>query len=152
MVFNFMLFIKKEKIILSRSISSLKIPSKAFFFLIFNWGTVALQCCFGSAICVAAAGVSTGITFPLSPEPPSHPPTPPGCHRAQVELFGHKANAQVALVVKNLPANAGDARDMGSIPGGGKRQPTPVFLPENFHGQKEPSRRQSMGSQMAGHN
>ena len=25
--------------------------------------------------------------------------------------------SQVALVVKNLPANAGDERDMGSIPG-----------------------------------
>ena len=27
--------------------------------------------------------------------------------------------SQVALVVKNLPANAGDARDMSSIPGSG---------------------------------
>ena len=27
---------------------------------------------------------------------------------------------QVALVVKNLPANAGDARDTGSIPGLGR--------------------------------
>ena len=27
---------------------------------------------------------------------------------------------QVALVVKNLPANAGDARDKGSIPGSGR--------------------------------
>jgi len=26
----------------------------------------------------------------------------------------------VALVVKNLPANAGDARDAGSIPGSGR--------------------------------
>jgi len=43
--------------------------------------------------------------------------------------------SQVALVVKNLPANAGDVRDSGSIPGSGvlwrrERQPTPVFLPE----------------------
>jgi len=43
-------------------------------------------------------------------------------------------------VVKNLPANAGDARDAGSIPWVGKIlwrrkwQPTPVFLPEQFHG------------------
>ena len=42
-------------------------------------------------------------------------------------------------VVKNPPANAGDA---GSIPGLGrfpwrrKWQPTPVFLPEEFHGQR----------------
>ena len=27
---------------------------------------------------------------------------------------------QVALVVKNLPANAGDARDVGSVPGSGR--------------------------------
>ena len=52
-------------------------------------------------------------------------------------------------VVKNLPANAGDARDrvsvsgLGRSPGGGKWQPTPVFLPENFHGQEEPGGLQS---------
>ena len=28
--------------------------------------------------------------------------------------------SQVALVVKNLPANAGDAREVGSIPGSGR--------------------------------
>ena len=50
--------------------------------------------------------------------------------------------SQVALVVKNLPANAGDIRDAGSIPGlgrspgGGKWQPTPVFLPGESHGLK----------------
>ena len=40
-------------------------------------------------------------------------------------------------VVKNLPANAGASRDMGSTPGSGRspggengNQPTPVFLPE----------------------
>ena len=44
------------------------------------------------------------------------------------------------LVVKNLPAKAGDVRDVGWIPrlgrssGGGK--PTPVFLPGESHGQK----------------
>ena len=49
---------------------------------------------------------------------------------------------QIALVVKNLPANAGDIRDLGSIPGLGKspwrraRQPTPVFLPGESHGQR----------------
>ena len=43
-------------------------------------------------------------------------------------------------MVKNLPANVGDARDMGSIPGSGrfswsrKWQPTPVLLPGNFYG------------------
>ena len=47
----------------------------------------------------------------------------------------------MALVVKNPPANTGDLRDMGSIPGFGKIperrnwQPTPVFLPGESHGQ-----------------
>ena len=42
--------------------------------------------------------------------------------------------------VKNLPANAGDTRDVGSIPGLGRSpwrmewQPTPVFLPGESQG------------------
>ena len=47
--------------------------------------------------------------------------------------------SQVVLVVKNLPANTGDVRDTGSIPGSGKRgawQSTPVFLPGESHGQR----------------
>ena len=50
--------------------------------------------------------------------------------------------ARVALVVKNTPANARDVRDAGSIPrsgsspGGRAWQPTPVFLPGEFHGQR----------------
>jgi len=49
------------------------------------------------------------------------------------------------LVVKNLPnspANAGDVREADLIPGSGrfpwsrKWQPTPVFLPGKFHGER----------------
>ena len=51
--------------------------------------------------------------------------------------------SQVTPMVKNLPANEGYARDMGSIPEWG-RSPgvrngnplTPVFLPGKFHGQR----------------
>ena len=49
---------------------------------------------------------------------------------------------QVVLVVKNLPANAGDAQDtvltprLERSPRGGKWQPTLVFLPEKFRGQR----------------
>ena len=48
---------------------------------------------------------------------------------------------QVVLVVKNPPANAGNAGDLGVIPGLGrswskKWHPAPVFLPGEFHGQK----------------
>ena len=45
-------------------------------------------------------------------------------------------------MVKNPTANAGDTRDVGSVPGlgifpwGRKWQPTPVFLPGKFHGQR----------------
>ena len=48
----------------------------------------------------------------------------------------------VVPVVKNAPANAGDMKDMGLIPGsgwspgGGHWQPTPVFLPAECHGQR----------------
>ena len=59
--------------------------------------------------------------------------------------------SQVVLVVKNLPANAGDLRDMGSIPGLGRS-------PGEGNGHtlqysclknctKEPGGLQSMGSQ-----
>ena len=50
--------------------------------------------------------------------------------------------SQVALVVKNLSANAGDIRHSGSIPGWGRFpwrrawQPTPVFLSGECHGQR----------------
>ena len=47
----------------------------------------------------------------------------------------------MALVVKNPPANAGDIRDRGLIPGlerspGEGWQTTPVFLPRESHGQR----------------
>ena len=59
----------------------------------------------------------------------------------------------MALVVKNPPANAGDVRDSGSIPGLGRS-------PGGGHGSiltwripwtEEPGQLQSMGSQRAGH-
>ena len=47
---------------------------------------------------------------------------------------------QVAPVVKNQPADAGDTGDSGSIPGSGRSsgggRPTPVFLPGESHGQR----------------
>ena len=44
-------------------------------------------------------------------------------------------------VVKNLPASVGDAGAVGSVPGlkrspGGGKEPTLVFLPGEFHGQR----------------
>ena len=49
----------------------------------------------------------------------------------------------MALVVKNSLASAGDVRDVGLILGSGRspgegngNPPTPVFLPEESHGQR----------------
>ena len=46
----------------------------------------------------------------------------------------------MTLVVNNLPANAGDVRDIGLILESGisprERQSTPVFLPSEPHGQR----------------
>ena len=50
--------------------------------------------------------------------------------------------SQVALVIKYLPASAGDLRDTGSIsglgrsPGGGHGKNTPLFLFGESHGQR----------------
>ena len=49
--------------------------------------------------------------------------------------YGERRASQVALVVKNPPASAGDIRDVGLIPGLGRArgrawQPTPVLLPK----------------------
>ena len=42
----------------------------------------------------------------------------------------------MVLVVKNLPANAGDIRDVSSIPWRRAWQPTTVFMPGESHGQR----------------
>ena len=41
-----------------------------------------------------------------------------------------------AAVVKNMPANAGDTRDMDLIPRSRKQQSTSVLFPGKFHGQR----------------
>ena len=63
---------------------------------------------------------------------------------------------QVVLVVKTLPVNAGDVRDMGFDPGVRKIpwmrawQPASVFLPEESHRQEEPGRLYCIRSQRVG--
>ena len=59
----------------------------------------------------------------------------------------------MVLVVKNPPANTGDVRDTGSIPGlrrspgGGHGNPTPVILAWRSPWTEEPGELQSKGSQ-----
>ena len=58
------------------------------------------------------------------------------------QIFFVIGASHVALVVNNLPANAGDIRDTTLIPWFRKIpwrtawQPTPVFLPGESHGQR----------------
>ena len=47
-------------------------------------------------------------------------PTASGLRDRNAIALGHKGASQVVLVVKNPPANAGDIRDVGSIPGLGR--------------------------------
>ena len=60
-------------------------------------------------------------------------------------------------VVKNLPANAGDAGNAGSIPGSGrfpwrrKWQPTTVFLAGISHGQRSLAAYSPWGHERVGH-
>ena len=59
-------------------------------------------------------------------------------------------------MVKNLPANTGDIRDMGSIPGSGNPLEKGMAIHSSILAWRipwteEPSRVQSMGSQRAGH-
>ena len=57
-------------------------------------------------------------------------------------MSGTLGASHIALVVKNPPANAGDIRDVGSIPGsgispgGGHGNPLPYFFLENPYGQR----------------
>ena len=66
-------------------------------------------------------------------------------------------DSQVALVVKNLPTNAGGIRGTGSIPGSGRSPGEGMATHSNILAWKipwteEPGGLQSMGSQRVGHN
>ena len=72
------------------------------------------------------------------------------------EICDAECAFQVALVVKNLPADAGDVRDKVRSLGGGDpleegMATTPVFLPGESPWTEEPGGLQSVGSQRAGH-
>ena len=60
-----------------------------------------------------------------------------------ISQYIKKLSFPAGTVRKNLPANAGDTREVGlspwvrKIPWRRKWQPAPVFLPGKFHGQKK---------------
>ena len=60
----------------------------------------------------------------------------------------------MALVIKNPPANAGDIRDMSSIPGSGRSHGGGLGNPLQYSRiswTEEPGRLQFIGSQRVGH-
>ena len=70
-------------------------------------------------------------------------------------LFGHRAS-QVALVVKYLPVNAGDVKDLSSVPGSGIFPGEGNGNPLQYSGLRipwteDPTGLQPMGSQRVGH-
>ena len=63
------------------------------------------------------------------------------CERLFLKVFATYVKVQEMLVVKDLPANARDLRPgfypwVGNIPWRRTWQPTPVFLPGEFHEQR----------------
>ena len=69
-------------------------------------------------------------------------------------LYTFYRASQVVLVVKNPPANAGDVRDMGLIPGSGRSHSSmathPNILVWKIPRTEEPGGLQSMGSPRVG--
>ena len=64
-----------------------------------------------------------------------------GITKNQTQLSWTEWASQMALVIKNIPANAGDIRDagclwVGKIPWRKAWRLTPVFLPGKLHGQR----------------
>ena len=83
------------------------------------------------------------------------------CYLINCDFDLHSLNdhwaSQVVLVVKNLPANTGDIRNAGLIPGSGrsleKEMAThPSILVWRIPWAEEPGGLQSIGSQRVGHN
>ena len=64
------------------------------------------------------------------------------CYKSYLVKYINKPKAaEVMLMVKNLPSNAGDVRLrfdpwVGKIPSKRAQQPTPLFLHGESHGQK----------------
>ena len=111
----------------------------------------------GSIACLVAKSLQSYPTLcdPIDSSPPGCPV--PGILQARTTVTNAITWAsQVALVVKNLPADAGDIRDTGSVPGlgrcsgEGKGNPYSI-LAWRISWTEEPGGLQSMGSQRVGH-
>ena len=63
------------------------------------------------------------------------------------DIFSLHSTCQVGLVVKNLPANVGDIRDAGSIPGSGRSPGGGHSNPHQYSCLKNPMDREPGGLQ-----
>ena len=61
-------------------------------------------------------------------------------------ITNHPRASQVALVVKNLPANAGDVRDVASVPGWGRTPGGELGNPLQYSCQENPVDREAWWS------
>ena len=118
---------------------------KIFYFILFYFLT--LQYCIGFAIYQNESATDI-LVFPILNPPPSSLPIP----SLRAQCYMPIIASQVAPVVKNPPANAGDIRDMGSVsglgryPGGGHGNPLQSSCLENPHGQRSLGGVQYIGS------
>ena len=114
-----------------------------FPFVFISWKLITLQYC--SGFCHTLTWISHGFTCFPNPDLPSRLPLFTLKHDGINNLFCHHTlitatvcwASQVALVVKNPPANAGDLRNMSFIPrsrrfpGGGHSNPLQCSCLEN---------------------
>ena len=70
---------------------------------------------------------------------------------SRLELTISTYISQVALVVKNLPANAGDVRDLDSIPGSGRSPGEVNGSPLQYSCQENPTDRSAWQATVAGY-
>ena len=82
-------------------------------------------CCYSTQVTFSYASLNQSKTHKQQQQQKCERLTiPKAIHDSQVHLLGDGLNVLVVfpggLVVKSLPANTGDAGDMGSMPGSGK--------------------------------
>ena len=113
-----------RKIRLSLSFSVFCLIKKLESLVLVNLGDVGVD---GDPVCVWKTSALWAFVKLLNYSLPQFP----------CQYHGERAS-QVALLVKNLPTNAGDIKICGfrKIPWRRKWQPTPVFLPGESHGQR----------------
>ena len=108
---------------------------QTFPLILFHQSIIAVQCCVGfchtqseTAVCVCVCVCILPLSSLLLTTPLSHPPRSSQSAKLSSLYYTASSNqlsilnmaSKVVLVVKNLPANAGDIKGPSSIPGLGR--------------------------------